>query len=217
MKRVLDFVSAAAGLLLLSPLFAVIALLIKLSDRGPVFYGQIRIGQGGRPFRMWKFRSMRPRADREGPAITVGGDSRITPIGRLLRRTKMDELPQLWNVLKGEMSLVGPRPEVETYVRLYTDGQREVLRLRPGITDPASFAFFDESELLASVPDPEAYYMRVLVPEKIRINLEYAARRSLFSDLLLIFATVAKPLGIHIDIFSSLQLRPPKLEEVARS
>lgn len=207
MKRALDFTAAGLGLLVLSPVLLLVALVIKLTDGGPVFFRQERVGRGGRPFRMWKFRSM--RVDNAGAKITVSGDSRITPIGRRLRASKLDELPQLWNVVRGDMSLVGPRPEVEEYVKLYTPEQRRVLDARPGITDPASFAFYDESALLARVADPHRYYVEHLMPEKIRINLEYADRRSMAGDLYLIVATVAKPL-VKLDVFGHLGLRAPE-------
>ena len=145
----------------------------------------------------------------EGAGITVGADLRITPLGRILRKTKMDEFPQLWNVIRGEMSLVGPRPEIESYVALYKPEQRAVLEMRPGITDPASFAFYDESALLARQSDPHRFYEDVLIGEKIRINLEYAARRNFAKDVFLIVATVLKPLGVHVDVFKILGLTPP--------
>lgn len=207
MKRALDLIASVLGLLILGPVLALVALAIRVCDGAPVFFGQMRVGQNGRPFRMWKFRSM--RVSNTGPAITVGGDARITPIGRVLRKTKLDEFPQLWNVLKGEMSLVGPRPEVERYTRLYPPALQPVLRLKPGITDPASFAAYDEEQMLARAADPEQYYVSTLMPEKIRINLEYAERRSLASDVLVIVATVAKPLGVHVNIFARLRLTPP--------
>lgn len=209
MKRLFDLVSAFFGLILLSPLLILVALAIKLTSPGPVLFGQVRVGLGGRPFRMWKFRSMRPDSEATGPSITIGDDKRITAIGRLIRKTKMDELPQLWNVLTGEMSLVGPRPEVEKYTRLYSDEHRRVLDLKPGITDPASFAFYNESEVLAHAADPEAYYVERVMLEKIRINLEYARKRNFLSDLVVILGTVARPLGVRINMFSLLKLTPP--------
>lgn len=160
---------------------------------------------------MLKFRSMRPLADRQGPSLTIGADNRITPVGRILRKTKLDEFPQLWNVLLGQMSLVGPRPEVEKYTSLYKPEDQKVLNLVPGVTDPASFAFFDESELLAQKADPEKFYVEVLMAEKIRINLEYANKRSFATDLMVILLTVLKPLGVNVDLFSLLRLSPPKL------
>lgn len=211
LKRLFDFVMALLGLILLAPVFVVVAVAVKILDSGPVFFVQPRIGQKGKPFLMVKFRSMRPV--HQGPEITVGGDSRITKVGRVLRQTKLDELPQLWNVLRGDMSFVGPRPEVAKYVALYSESERDVLRLKPGITDPASFAFYDESELLAKASDPERFYREVLVPEKIRINLEYAAQASLVKDVYLISATVLKGLGVHLDVFKRLSLQGPQIQE----
>ena len=155
MKRAFDLFWATAGLLLLWPLFLLVTTIIKLEDRGPLFYRQIRIGWKGHPFRIWKFRTMVVDADRIGPALTVGKDPRITRIGHWLRVTKIDELPQLLNVWMGEMSLVGPRPEVSQYVELYSDEQRRVMELKPGITDPASVKYRRESDLLGASEDPE--------------------------------------------------------------
>jgi lipopolysaccharide/colanic/teichoic acid biosynthesis glycosyltransferase len=189
-KRLLDVVGAGAGLLLLWPAFVVCAILIMLDDGRPVLFRQTRIGQYGVPFRMWKFRTMVVHAERLGGALTVGRDPRVTRIGHLLRTSKIDELPQLLNVLAGDMSLVGPRPEVAKYVALYDDGQRKVLDLRPGITDPASLKFRDESTLLAQAADPESFYIGTLMPEKIRLNLQYAARASLSTDVAVIGRTI---------------------------
>jgi len=188
-KRLFDLFWSALGLLLLLPVFLGIALAIKLDDGGPVFFRQQRIGYRGRPFTMWKFRTMVVDAERRGGSLTVGRDPRVTRVGYWLRKTKLDELPQLWNVLKGEMSLVGPRPEVPRYVALYTEEQRRVLELVPGITDPASIRFRHESELLARSPDPERTYVEVVMPEKIRLNLEYAERATVWSDFLVILQT----------------------------
>ncbi|MCE5240465.1 sugar transferase [bacterium] len=195
LKRPFDLVFAALGLVLCSPLFAVVALLIKLRDRGPVFYKQQRVGWHGKPFRMWKFRTMVVNADKIGKSLTVGRDPRITPVGHFLRQTKLDELPQLINVLRGEMSFVGPRPEVEEYVRLYTPEQAQVLDLRPGITDPASIKYRNESEILATHTDPEQAYISEIMPEKIRLNLEYGARANVLTDLLVILRTLARLAG----------------------
>jgi lipopolysaccharide/colanic/teichoic acid biosynthesis glycosyltransferase len=186
----LDVTASLAGLVLLSPVLAAIAAAIKLDTPGTVFYRQERVGRGGVPFRIWKFRTMVAGAASLGSALTVGDDSRITEVGRLLRRFKLDELPQLANVLTGEMSLVGPRPEVPRYVELYTEAQRRVLDLVPGITDPASIAYRDEATLLAQRPDPEAAYVQEIMPDKIRLNLEYAGRASVRSDLGLIWRTI---------------------------
>jgi len=191
-KRVFDFICSALGLVILFPIFIIIALLIKIEDGGPILFIQKRIGYRGRPFFMYKFRTMVVDAEKKGYLLTVGGDPRITKIGTLLRRFKLDELPQLINVLKGEMSFVGPRPEVEKYVNLYTNEQREVLNLYPGITDPASIEYVKESELLAQSINPEKLYIEKIMPEKIRLNLEYARRASCWADFLVIIKTLAR-------------------------
>ncbi len=209
LKRLFDFWVSFFGLVLLSPFLLLCALLVKAFDRGPVFFVQERVGYNGESFRMFKFRTM--RVNNSGSAITIGSDQRITSIGRVLRRFKIDELPQLWNVLRGEMSFVGPRPEVRKYVEMYNSKQLEVLLLKPGITDLASFAFFDESDLLASAPNPEAFYIQEVMPEKIRINLEYADRANFFVDLYLILATVLRSVGIKFNLFRRLDVRPPLL------
>ncbi len=189
-KRLFDIVGSAVGLILLAPLFWLIALVVRFSDGGPVFYRQERVGRHGRRFRIWKFRTMVVGADRQGRAITVGEDARITPVGYWLRKLKLDELPQLINVLVGEMSFVGPRPEVPKYVALYDDRQRRVLAVQPGITDPASIRYRNESELLAKADDPERHYVETIMPNKIRLNLAYAARATLWSDIGVIFQTL---------------------------
>ena len=189
-KRCFDVVASAAGVALLSPLFAVIATAIKLQDGGPVFFRQERVGLGGKTFRLWKFRSMSPDSRRDGPLLTRSGDPRITRVGLRLRKYKLDELPQLFNVIAGEMSLVGPRPEVERYVSRYDDHQRTVLNLVPGITDPASLEYRNEEEVLASVPDPEAHYVSVVMPRKIEMNLEYARTATFWSDLRVVARTL---------------------------
>jgi lipopolysaccharide/colanic/teichoic acid biosynthesis glycosyltransferase len=188
-KRAFDLTFAAAGSIVLVPLTAVIASLIALERSGPVFYTQERVGKDGRTFRMWKFRTMYPGADKHG-LLTVDGVSRVTPTGKWLRRWKLDELPQLWNVLRGEMTLVGPRPEVPLYVGQYSPEQRRVLKLTPGVTDPASIAYRDESALLAKAADPDRYYVGTLMPEKIRLNLEYAARANVLTDLGMVLRTI---------------------------
>ncbi len=190
-KRVLDVFSSLLGLLILLPPFALIALAIKLDSPGPVFYRATRIGKDGRPFTMYKFRTMAAGAERRGPAITAGGDQRITHVGRWLRQSKVDELPQLLNVLRGEMSLVGPRPEDPRYVALYTPAQRAVLSLRPGITSLAAVKYRHEEKVLADALDLEAAY-RELMQEKLALDLEYVRRRSFWLDLKLIWATVVE-------------------------
>ena len=189
-KRIYDAVLAAMGLVLFSPVFLVIALLVKLSDGRPVFYRQQRVGQGGGLFWIWKFRTMVVDADRQGLAVTKDGDSRITPVGRWLRKSKLDELPQLWNVLCGEMSFVGPRPEVPQYVAMYSEAQREVLRVKPGITDVATLEFRHEEELLARAADTERFYREECLPRKIELNLQYQSRASLWQDTRIILQTL---------------------------
>ena len=189
MKRLFDLLASAAGLLVLSPLFLLLALWVKSDSPGPVFYRQTRVGRGNRDFRLFKFRSMRVGADKKG-LITVGGrDPRVTRSGYCIRKYKLDELPQLINVFLGDMSLVGPRPEVRKYVELYTPEQMRVLDVRPGITDPASIRYRNENELLAASDDPERFYRETIMQDKLRINLEYVAERSVVYDLKLIFKT----------------------------
>lgn len=189
-KRWLDLGASFVGLVLLAPLFALCAAAIKFSSPGPVFFRQYRAGKGGRLFRAVKFRSMLAEAERLGPDITIGGDARVTVVGALLRRLKIDELPQLWNVLKGEMSLVGPRPELPEYVESYDPQQRRVLDVRPGITDIASIRFRHEEELLRHSPDLDRFYREVLLPQKLALNLEYMQKISLPFDVYLIFRTL---------------------------
>jgi len=189
-KRALDVTCSAIGLLALSPVLLTVAVLVKLSSKGPVFYSQGRVGRDGRIFQIVKFRSMRDSPNGNGPMITSAGDDRVTPVGRLLRRSKMDELPQLWNVLTGDMSLVGPRPEHPRYVKDYTDEQRRVLAVRPGITDIASIAYRNEEARLAQSSSPERFYREVILPHKVSLNLEYVAAISLVRDLRLILQTV---------------------------
>ena len=188
-KRIFDIVSSSVVLVVLSPVFAAIAVWIKLDSPGPVFYRQVRVGRGNRDFYLYKFRSMRVGADRQG-LITVGGnDPRVTRSGHFIRKYKLDEFPQLINVFKGDMSLVGPRPEVRKYVDMYTEEQMHVLDVRPGITDLASIRYRNENELLERVNDPDKYYVEVIMPDKLRINLEYVARHSFTFDIRLIFQT----------------------------
>ena len=190
-KRLFDIVCSGLGLLLLAPLLLLIALWIRLDSPGPVMFLQERVGRHGRPFFIHKFRSMHVDAPAQGPQITIGADPRITRSGRWLRASKLDELPQLWDVLRGEMSLVGPRPEVPRYVALYPADLRElVLSVRPGITDPASLQFRDESELLARAADPEREYVDVILPAKLKLAADYVRHASLWGDLRLILGTL---------------------------
>lgn len=190
LKRLMDLLLSFVGLILLIPLFLFVSILIKGEDRGPVFYRQRRVGYRGRPFYMWKFRTMIVEADRSGLFLTPSHDPRKTKIGTWLRRYKMDELPQLINVLKGEMSLVGPRPEVEKYVNFYTEAQRAVLEIMPGITDPASLEYRREEELLYNCKDPEKLYIEEIMPKKIQINLNYHQEAMLRRDLLVILRSL---------------------------
>lgn len=189
-KRVFDLLGATLGLLAFAPLFIVSAVLIKLEDRGPVFFRQERVGYKGRLFFIWKFRTMVRDAENHGSLLTVGRDPRITRFGGFLRNTKLDELPQLINVLFGDMTLVGPRPEVPRYVAMYTAEQRKVLDLMPGITDPASIKFCNESETLAHSQEPELMYVKEIMPEKIRLNILYAERATVWSDMWVIIKTI---------------------------
>ncbi len=189
LKRLFDVTVSAFGLIVLSPLLLVLALLVWRSSPGGIFYRAPRVGLNGVPFRLFKFRSMVANAARIGPAVTGAGDARITPIGRFLRRTKLDELPQLFNVLRGEMSLVGPRPEDPRYAALYTPEQRRVLSVRPGITSPASIAYRSEEALLTG-DDWETDYIQHVLPAKLAIDLQYVERASLLYDLTLIFRTL---------------------------
>jgi len=190
MKRVFDFAVSLAGLLLLSPMFLLVAVAIKLDSAGRVFFCQERLGKDFRPFRIYKFRSMVEDASRKGPAITATSDVRITRVGRILRATKIDELPQLINVLKGEMSLVGPRPEVPAYVELFKEDYRQILSIRPGITDLASLKYRDEGAILERSANPEADYVNQILPDKMRLAKAYVDNTSLLFDIKLIVKTV---------------------------
>ena len=189
-KRTMDIVLSACALAVLWPLLLLIALAIWIDDPGPVFYRQVRVGRNGKTFRIFKFRSMVMDADKKGLAITVGRDSRITRVGAVLRKTKLDELAQLLNVFLGQMSFVGPRPEVPKYVELYTPYQRQVLLVRPGITDYASIAYRNENDLLAGAPDPEAMYIEQIMPDKIELNMKYLREISPLADIRLILKTI---------------------------
>ncbi|MDE5618167.1 MAG: sugar transferase [Clostridia bacterium] len=189
-KRTFDIIISALSLLLLLPIFVIIAIAIKCSSKGYVYFRQERVGKGGKPFKIFKFRTMVSDAESKGLQITVGADARITKVGKFLRKTKIDELPQLINVLVGSMSLVGPRPEVPKYVNMYDDVQRNVLLVRPGITELASIVYRNENELLAKSDNPEETYINEIMPEKIRLNLEYIKKMNVFYDLILIIKTV---------------------------
>lgn len=189
MKRLFDIAASGLGLIVLSPLFLVLAVWIKLDSKGPVFYRQVRVGRHNKDFRIFKFRSMRVGSDK-GSLVTIGGhDPRITRSGYFIRKFKFDELPQLINVFIGDMSLVGPRPEVRHYVDYWTPEQMHVLDVRPGITDPASIKFRNENELMEQAEDPEKYYIEVIMQEKLKLYLEYVNHHSFFGDIGLIFKT----------------------------
>lgn len=188
-KRALDVLISLAALVVLSPLFLLAALLVKLTSEGPVFYRQNRVGRDARIFQILKFRSMAVDADQQGWGITVGGDERVTRFGQIMRDLKIDELPQLWNVLHGDMSLVGPRPEIPSYVAVYSRQQLAVLSVRPGITDPASIRYRHEERVLAGSTDPEEFYRRVVLPHKLTLNLEYIDQVSFSRDIRLILQT----------------------------
>ena len=189
MKRMFDYCASVAGLVLLAPLFLVLAVLIKADSPGPVFFRGRRVGREGRLFHIYKFRSMVAGADRRGPGITTAGDARVTRVGRLLRRTKLDELPQLINVVLGDMALVGPRPEDPRYVDHYTPAQRRLLNVRPGITSPASLAFRREEELLEG-EDWETAYVSDILPKKLNLELDYLTQRTGGGDLRLVLLTL---------------------------
>lgn len=189
MIRLLDIVFSGIGLVVLSPLFFIVYVLIKCESKGGGFYSQERIGKEGKPFRLYKFRSMRQNADK-GSLITIGGhDSRITRMGYFIRKYKIDELPQLWNVLVGDMSIVGPRPEVEQYTRFYTPEQQKVLSVRPGITDWASIEYIDENVILGQAEDPDKAYVELIMPDKIRYNMKWIENQGIVEYFRIIFMT----------------------------
>lgn len=193
-KRVVDFILSLIGILALLPLWACIALLIKSTSKGPIFFTQTRVTKGERLFQIYKFRTMKDNT--EGDALlTIGDDCRITAVGSFLRKTKLDELPQLINVLKGDMSFVGPRPQVPKYVALYTEEQKEVLQVRTGITDYASIYFYNESDLLGKADDPERFYIEEIMPYKIELNKKYIREMGFVTDMKIIALTVAKVMG----------------------
>jgi lipopolysaccharide/colanic/teichoic acid biosynthesis glycosyltransferase len=189
LKRGADLLAAGLALVVLAPILALLAILVGTTSRGPILFRQERIGLDGRPFRILKFRTMRPG---DGLPITGAGDRRVTPVGALLRRAKLDELPQLWNVVRGEMSIVGPRPEVPLYVAGYGPAERRVLEARPGLTDPATLEYRDEERLLGAVPPDrrEAYYTTEILPRKLRLNLAYVDGATFWGDALLVGRTL---------------------------
>lgn len=194
-KRVFDLFFSLLGVAILLPLFIAIAIWIKIDSPGTIFFRQVRIGRFGREFKIYKFRTMIQGAEKLGKQITIANDRRVTSSGRFLRKYKLDELPQLFNVIKGEMSLVGPRPEVPKYVALYTSEQRRVLEVLPGITDLASMKFHNESELLQDMNNSENFYIHEIMPRKLELNMEYITRFSLVFDLVIILKTLKRVLA----------------------
>ncbi|MCF0205914.1 MAG: sugar transferase [Bacteroidales bacterium] len=192
MKRTFDIVCSFLGILILSPIFIIVAILVATTSRGGVFYRQVRVGKDFKDFKILKFRSMRPNSDQKG-LLTVGSkDNRVTKVGYFIRKFKIDELPQLINVLKGDMSFVGPRPEVRKYVDLYNEEQKKVLSVRPGITDYASIEYRNENDILAKAADPEKAYIEDIMQEKLKLNLKYINEMSLGVDIKIIFKTIFK-------------------------
>ncbi len=192
LKRGFDILCSLTGIVFLSPLLLYFYLIIKIKDGTPVLFKQERIGRNSRPFMLYKFRSMRLNSEALGQLSLGERDPRVTDIGHFLRKTKMDELPQLFNILKGDMSLVGPRPEVPCYVDMYSDEQKLVLKVRPGLTDAASLKYFNESELLSTAEDPEQFYIKEIMPSKLDLNLKYIASRSLLKDICIILKTIGR-------------------------
>ena len=189
LKRTFDLISSLAALITLSPLLILISILIKIDSKGKAFYTQKRVGKNGTRFNLLKFRTMKPDSDSKG-LLTIGNDSRITAIGHFLRRTKLDELPQLINIIRGEMSVVGPRPETPNFVELYNEEQQKVLNVKPGLTDYASLNFINESEILAEHEDPEKAYVEIIMPKKLSLNLAYIKDQSFGLDIKIIFRTI---------------------------
>lgn len=191
-KRIFDIICSGLGIIVLSPFLLFVAIKIKMGSDGPVFFKQIRVGEKGKEFKILKFRTMVVDAEKLGRQITVGNDNRITKIGAFLRKYKIDELPQLINVFKGDMSLVGPRPEVPRYVNMYTDEQRKVLDVKPGITDLASIRYRDENELLGKAENPDEFYINTIMPDKLALNMEYINKSNIFFDIYIILQTILK-------------------------
>ncbi|KLE14628.1 sugar transferase [Clostridium sp. C8] len=192
LKRIFDLLVSFMGIVILSPVFIIASIAIKLDSKGKILFLQKRVGRYGKEFNIYKFRTMITDAEKIGKQITVGKDSRITKVGAFLRKFKIDELPQLFNVFKGDMSLVGPRPEVPKYVSLYNEEQRRVLEVRPGITDMASLRYKDENDILGNVENPEEYYINIIMKDKLNLNLEYIEKSNIFFDIYLIIKTIIK-------------------------
>lgn len=194
-KRLFDILSSLVGLVILCPILFIISLVVVSTSRGGVFYTQIRVGKNSKEFKLLKFRTMKPDSDKSGQLTIGDNDSRITGVGTLLRKFKLDEIPQLLNVIKGEMSIVGPRPEVPKYVNLYSKEQLKVLSVRPGLTDLASIEFINENEILGNSENPEKEYVEVIMPRKLELNIQYIENQSFLGDIKLIFRTFGKILG----------------------
>lgn len=192
LKRLLDIVASGIGIIILSPILIIISIIIKITSRGPIFFKQVRVGKNEKKFKILKFRTMIVDAEKVGKQITVGNDPRITRIGSFLRKYKLDELPQLINVFIGNMSLVGPRPEVPRYVELYSNEQRKVFNVKPGITDLASIRYRDENDILGKVDNPDRYYIDVIMQDKLNLNLEYIDKGNVFFDIFIIIKTIVK-------------------------
>lgn len=195
MKRLFDLVLSICGILFLLPFFIIVSILIKLDSNGDVIFKQTRVTKNGKEFKIFKFRTMKSGTEKQGQ-ITIGADNRITFIGNFLRRTKLDELPQLFNIVMGDMSFVGPRPEVPKYVAMYTKNQKEILKVRAGITDYASIYFSNESEILGKQKEPEKYYIEKIMPYKIELNKKYIQEIGLITDIKIIFLTIFKVVGL---------------------
>lgn len=191
LNRIFDIIFSILVIVILAPVFFIVAILVKLSSRGPIIFKQKRVGKNARIFNLYKFRTMYVNSEKEG-LLTPVNDKRVTPIGKLLRLYKIDELPQFFNVLKGDMSIVGPRPEVEKYVNLYDDEQKKILLVKPGITDYASLVYINEGEKLAQANDPEYYYINHIMPEKIKLSLQYIEHKNFINDLYIIFITIMR-------------------------
>jgi lipopolysaccharide/colanic/teichoic acid biosynthesis glycosyltransferase len=198
-KRIIDAVAASVGLAAISPVLLACAVAVRLDSRGPIFYRQSRVGQFGRTFPIFKFRTMVDGADKNGCKLTASGDARITRVGRILRKTKLDEIPQLLNVVRGEMSLVGPRPEVPEYTKKYSAQELAVLNVKPGITGPAAVAYIDEEQLLASAVDQESFYINTIMRQKLQFDLHYCDKVSLFEDLRILARTGGGLVGLRFD------------------
>ncbi len=195
LKRLFDLILSIVGVLILLPIFLIIGLLIKLTSKGDIIFKQIRVTKNGKEFKIFKFRTMEPNTEKQSQ-ITVGDDNRITPIGKVLRKTKFDEMPQLFNIIFGDMSFVGPRPEVPKYVALYTKEQKEILTVRAGITDYASIYFSNENEILGKQKNPEKYYIEKIIPYKLKLNKKYIKEASIATDIKIIFLTIFKIVGL---------------------